>query len=548
MCMTGEFMPQTTYRLADTTAVEPLINSWAVWSDLISPAPYGMHVKNYQLKILESYLNNPEIHLKAAQNRKFTGGPFVNIPVERAGEVEALFARTQREHQGCLRFTNAVVDFFDLLTREAKGQSLDPFYDRLPEELRGYVELVYDYFNHPNLRFIESFLYESPYYKKHLQSLRLLTQRSDGSRPFFLNTPRLLNGDEVDWSVPFESPLVDELFQLQTAPRPLGYIRELLALRAADEQRLLPLLLSGPTPAAPRWEGPGVRVRYFNHACVLVEGNGISILTDPWIGIESCAGGAARLTYRDLPEKIDYALITHNHHDHFVLETLLRLRHKIGCLVVPRSYGMYYADTSLKLMARKAGFKHVVELDALESIELPDGEIVGVPFFGEHADLAHGKTGFAVRLGDERILFAADSNCLDARVYEHLRAVLGPMDTVFLGMECVGAPLSWLYGALLPDKLQHAYDKSRRTKGSDSAAAARLLEAVGAKRVYVYAMGKEPWLQYGMGLGSGQDSPQDRESRKLVAECLEKGLLDAQRPYCMFEMNLGEDLKAALAA
>lgn len=532
-------MSETKYRLANTTAVEPLMNNWAVWSDLIAPAPYSLHVQNYQIKTLTSYLNNPEIHLKACRNTKFTGGPFVNVPVERSGEIKELLDSTHANHQENLEFAGAIVDFYDLLNPEAKGQSLDPYYEKLPTALRGYVELIYDYFNHPNLRFIESLLYHSPYYKKNLQSLRFLTQQSDSSRPFFLSTPRLLNENEIDWKVPFESSLIDELYKTDAEPQPLGRIRELLGLTAADEERLLPLLTTAPARHAPRWEGEGVRIRYFNHACVLVEGNGVSILTDPWIGIESVAGGAERLSYEDLPEKIDFALITHNHHDHFVLETLLRLRHRIGCLVVPRAFGIYYADTSLKLMAQQLGFKNVVELDALDSIKLPDGEIIAVPFLGEHADLAHAKSGFVVRLGKEQILFAADSNCLDQRIYEHLRRIVGPTETVFLGMECVGAPLSWLYGALLPHKLQHTHDKSRRTKGSNSVAAASLLEAVGAKRVYIYAMGREPWLQYGMGLGPAEDSPQNRESKKLLEEVIAKGFQDAQRPYCMFETYTG---------
>jgi L-ascorbate metabolism protein UlaG (beta-lactamase superfamily) len=541
-------MSQLTYRLAKTTAVEPLINSWAVWSDTIAPAPYSLHVQNYQIKTLGSFLSNPEVHVKACQSTKFTGGPFVNAPVERAAEIKALLESTKAAHTDNLAFASSVADFYDLLNREAKGQSLDPFYARLPEELRGYVELVYDYFNHPNMRFMESLLYHSPYYKESLQSLRLFTQKSDSARPFFLSTPRLLNPDEIDWRVPFAGRAVDDLFRLDLEPQPVGRIREILGLAAADEHRLMPLLAEGPQKVAPRWEGPGVRVRYFNHATVLVEGNGVSILTDPWIGIASEAGGAERLTYEDLPEKIDYALITHNHHDHFVLETLLRLRRRIGCLIVPRSFGMYYTDTSLKLMAQKVGIENVVELDSLDSVKLPDGEIISVPFLGEHADLAHGKAGYVIRLGRETMLFAADSNCLDARIYEHLRRIVGPMETVFLGMECVGAPLSWLYGALLPYKIQHAHDKSRRTRGSDSAAANAMLEAVGARRVYIYAMGREPWLQYGMGLGPSGDTPQDRESRKLLDDVRQRGFLDAQRPFCTFETYLNSGAAAAARA
>jgi hypothetical protein len=77
--------------------------------------------------------------------------------------------------------------------------------------------------------------------------------------------------------------------------------------------------------------------------------------------------------------------------DHFGLETLLRLRHGIECLVVNRSHGVFYGDISLKLLTQKLGFKNVVELDTLESISLPGGEIIAIPFMGEQADLPHGK-------------------------------------------------------------------------------------------------------------------------------------------------------------
>jgi hypothetical protein len=221
-----------------------------------------------------------------------------------------------------------------------------------------------------------------------------------------------------------------------------------------------------------------------------------------------------------------------------VLESLLRLRHKIECLVVPRTFGMFYADTSLRLMSKKMGFKNIMEMEALDTIELPDGMITAVPFLGEHADLAHGKVGYAVRAGKEQVLFAADSNCLDRHVYENVRRVVGPIQTVFLGMECVGAPLSWMYGTFLPTKLQRNYDQSRRTKGCDSDAAMNLLDAVGGKRVYIYAMGREPWLQYSLGLGMSEDSVQVRESNDVITKAREKGFLDAQRPYIKYEMYL----------
>ncbi|HEX8423133.1 MAG TPA: MBL fold metallo-hydrolase, partial [Pyrinomonadaceae bacterium] len=481
---------------------------------------------------------NPQLHVKACQNPKLAVGPFVNVPEARAGEIRDLLKSTEEKQSDNIRLAQSLVEFHDYLTKEAKGQSLDSFYDKLPDTMHGYVELLYDYYNHPIIRLLESFLYESPYYKPELQSMRVFEQKSDSSRPFFLSTPRLVGKDELDLPMRFDNPLIDEIFKLDSEPQTLDRIGEMLSLDADGIERLRPLLTQEPVRPRGKYEGDDVRIRYFGHACVLIEWNGVSVLTDPWVGGRSTDGGQERFSFDDLPEKIDFALITHSHHDHFVPETLLRLRHRIECLVVPRTYGLFYTDVSLKLAAKKIGFKNVVEMDSLDSIEVPGGEIVSVPFLGEHADLAHGKSGYLIRAGKERILFAADSNCLDRRLYEHLRRSVGDIETVFLGMECVGAPLSWLYGALVPAKLQHSLDQSRRTKGSDSTAAFELLNAVGGKRVYIYAMGNEPWLQYGMGLGLTEDSVQVKEANKVIALARERGFQDAQRPYCKNEIHI----------
>jgi len=128
-------------------------------------------------------------------------------------------------------------------------------------------------------------------------------------------------------------------------------------------------------------------------------------------------------------------LITHVHHDHYVFETLLRLRHKIGCLVVPKSSGIFYGDISMKLLARELGFNHVIEVDPLDTIPFPGGAFVAAPFLGEHNDLPFAKSAYLISAGQQRLLFAADSNCLDRRMYENLYAEYGPIQTVFLGMD-----------------------------------------------------------------------------------------------------------------
>lgn len=529
---------KTAYRLADSTVAEPLVNKWVAWAHLISPATYGLHARHYQLGVLRSYLEDPRAHARACENPKLRSGRFVDIDEARADEVGELLRKTEVSHRANLELAADLMEFQNLLLKEAKGQSLEPYYEKVPRSLRGYVELVYDYHHRPSVRLLESLLYESPYYDEGLQSFRLFRQASDEGRPFFMSTPRLPSDGQLDWDVPFASPAVDELFRLDADPKPLGYIRELLGLSPADEPRLLPLLSAEPVSRREPWDGSSVRIRYFGHACVLVEWNGISILTDPCIGVMPDAGGIERLTYADLPERIDYALVTHNHQDHFYLESLFRLRHKIECVVVPRSFGTLYGDVSLKLMCRKLGFRQVVELDSLESVPLPGGEIIAIPFMGEHADLLHSKTAYVVRAGGEQILFAADSDCLDRRTYEHIYRIIGPVQTVFIGMECVGAPLSWSCGPLLPAPPEFGFEQTRRYKGCDAARALDIAEALGTERTYVYAMGLEPWLEYLLGLALEPDSPQIQESKKYLATTRGRGFVDAELLFGRGEIHL----------
>jgi len=522
-------MPQrSVYRLGDSIVAEPLVNRWSAWSHLISPVASSLHLLHYQLKLLRSYLEDPKAHVDACRDARLRSGTLVDIPAESAGEVEKFLSDTEIRAGENIRLAKTVIEFHNKLVREAKGQTLEPFYSRLPEVLRGYTELLYDYYNRPTMRFFEGLLYESDYYRQDMQSLRLFEYIHDDARPFFMNTPRLGQDGDVDWSISFERPEVDELFKLDSSPRELGYIRELLGLRVDDDARLLPLLDDQPLAPRERWDSTNIRLRYFGHACVLIEWNGVSILTDPYIPVRPSKGGIDRFTYADLPEKIDYVIVTHNHHDHFCIETLLRLRHRLGCLVVPRAYGIAYGDLSLKLLAKKIGFKSVVELDALESIPLPNGEIIGIPFMGEHADLPHGKTAYVVRADNKQMLIAADSNCLDRRVYENVRRAIGAIDTLFLGMECVGAPLSWSCGPFFPVKPDFTHEQSRRYRGCDSAAALNMIEAIGAKEIYLYAMGLEPWLEYLLGLALTEDSEQMKQARHLLSTARQRGFASAQ--------------------
>jgi len=193
--------------------------------------------------------------------------------------------------------------------------------------------------------------------------------------------------------------------------------------------------------------------------------------------------------------------------------------------VVPRSSGGLLQDPSVKLMLEAIGFANVVELSEMDAVEFDGGRILGLPFLGEHSDLiVRTKLMYLVNIGRHSLLFAADSCNIEPRVYDHVHGATGDVDALFLGMECDGAPLSWLYGPLLTQKLSRGMDESRRLAGSNFDQAIDLVERFRCKEIYVYAMGQEPWLGYISSIKYTLDSRPITESARLIESCTNRGL------------------------
>jgi L-ascorbate metabolism protein UlaG (beta-lactamase superfamily) len=262
-----------------------------------------------------------------------------------------------------------------------------------------------------------------------------------------------------------------------------------------------------------------VRVRYFGHACVLIETKSTSILIDPVISYR-INEGIDRYSFTDLPERIDYVLITHNHQDHCVFETLLKIKHKVGQVIVPRSNNGSLLDPSLKLTLENVGFPNVREVDEMDSVPVADGAITSVPFFGEHGDLnIRTKNTYFITMLGKSLMFMADSNNVIPDLYTPVHRILGDVDVLFLGMECEGSPLSWLYGPLLLRPLPRKSDQARRLNGSDSSAAIDLVKLFNARQAYVYAMGQEPWLTFLTSIAYTEKSRPIVESNKFLEYC-----------------------------
>src|SRR5205085_6813113 len=71
------------FYLKQNVLAEPLINQWYAWSYLIPPATAAMYMANSHLKIMQSFLSNPQMHVTALKNPAMIGGPFINYPASR---------------------------------------------------------------------------------------------------------------------------------------------------------------------------------------------------------------------------------------------------------------------------------------------------------------------------------------------------------------------------------------------------------------------------------------------------------------------------------
>jgi L-ascorbate metabolism protein UlaG (beta-lactamase superfamily) len=507
--------------LRPNVIVEPLADRFYASLQIIAPVQAAMNLSFLQLPMLESYLRSPQVHINASRNPQMRGGFFVDVEKSRAGEIRDLVTSIKRDRAEMLSFAAAIAEADEILRQSASGFDLRPLYPKLPPVLSGLVELVYDIDNQPSLRFLEPLVYSTSLYTEDRQSVQLSLDQG-AQRPFVMSTPRLPGPDVLELDIPFRHSGLEELFLARVHATSMTKLADALELDASQSAQLAVLLDSAPDLAEDRHVDSGSRIRYFGHACLLMQTAQAAVITDPWVSTEASAGD--RYTYRDLPDHIDLALITHGHTDHVVMETLLQLRGRIGKVVVPRSSGGSLVDPSIGLYLSHAGLP-VLEVDPFCEVEFPGGKVIATPFLGEHADLdIRAKSTYCVELGGRRMFVGADSSGIDPGLYRVMRDHVGQVDTAFLGMECAGAPLTWMYGALVMRPMTKGMSDSRTLSGSDAAQAAAIMTELGASRAYVYAMGEEPWLVHVMATNYTPDSYQLKQVDEFMTWCADHGI------------------------
>ena len=505
--------------LRPETKIEPLVCGWYAWTHLVSPLQHAMNVTYRHIPLLKSFLKNPRVHLAASRDASLFGGPFVHVSESQIPLVQQLLLEIQ---QRCSRLIALAEDLRRLdirLQESGRGYSLQEFYTRSADTLSGLVEFLYDLNCHPKLRVYEELLYDEDLCSDTYEVM--LTSVPEEERPFFMSTPRLKTVENMILKMHFADLRMDKLASLRTIPAPFSEVAKEFAIPQEQLSEFRRFFTEVP-PArrACSYAGSSVRVRYFGHACVLLQTDCTSILIDPMFAWDANKTDG-RLMFSDLPDHIDYIVLSHNHQDHCAPEMLLQLRHRIGRVIVPRNNSGSIADPSMRLLLKHLGIDAVTELSPFEEVHFGDGRITSLPFPGEHVDLdIHSRHGIYIEAKGRRFAFLVDSDGWDSGLFKRITRKTGEkLDVLFLGMECHGAPLTWLYGPLLTKTISRRDDESRRLSGLNAERAWAVLQSFKVSQVFVYAMGQEPWLKYLMGLQYTPDSIQLKEVTQFLERC-----------------------------
>ncbi len=166
---------------------------------------------------------------------------------------------------------------------------------------------------------------------------------------------------------------------------------------------------------------PSPRVTYIGHATMLIEMNGVRILTDPvlrnrvgFIGRRSAAVNPSEV--RD----IDAVLISHMHHDHLDLPSLHRLGRNTRILV-PDGCGT---------MLRRTGLRNVEELRAGDYTAIESVSIGATHAEHDGYRAPFGPTGDClgyVLHGESTVYFAGDTDLFPA-----MESLAGQLDLALL--------------------------------------------------------------------------------------------------------------------
>jgi L-ascorbate metabolism protein UlaG (beta-lactamase superfamily) len=160
-------------------------------------------------------------------------------------------------------------------------------------------------------------------------------------------------------------------------------------------------------------------ITYVGHATVLVDLDGVRLLTDPVLRRRVLHLRRATPLPHDVLRGLDTVLLSHGHWDHFDLPSLDRLGKEMP-IVCPEGLGG---------LLRRKRFARVIEVGVGEDVQI--GDLTVTATFADH-DASRGPLGVSAPAvgflisGSRRVYFAGDTDLFDGM------ADLAPLDVALL--------------------------------------------------------------------------------------------------------------------
>lgn len=198
-----------------------------------------------------------------------------------------------------------------------------------------------------------------------------------------------------------------------------------------------PLPSLDPRPSWQRRPGSGLRATWLGHSTVLVEIEGLRILTDPvWGARASPSRWAGPRRFQPVPVPlrampvIDLVLISHDHYDHLDYSTIRELARRNVPFVTSLGVGAHLQSWGIPA-------ERITELDWWETHQLPGTELSVTAAPSQHFSGRSLKDGNAtlwssmvIRSARHAVFFSGDTGLTTE--YATIRERLGPFDLVLL--------------------------------------------------------------------------------------------------------------------
>ena len=167
-----------------------------------------------------------------------------------------------------------------------------------------------------------------------------------------------------------------------------------------------------------------MKIRFVNHACFIIEHDGVSIINDPWLEGRVFNNGwdfisPTRFRYEEF-EKINYIWFSHEHPDHFYPPNLKKIDagHKKNITVLFQKT----IDGRVVEYCRKANFKEIIEMEKGTWYDLAPGFKALCEHFSE------GDSWICYRVGGLTVLNTNDCGIRNRDAAEHIKNLVGDVD------------------------------------------------------------------------------------------------------------------------